>query len=160
MAHVTAIDLKRFASIGYPAMLGSEMPDGSEPEPGLLFESVVNVMAEPSARLVTAAALALSVLALRNQLPDDQVDELSDDVRRRLGYVAERLLADPHMESSDTLSRFLERLVESRFRDEPPITLGLVQDAYLRKKLESADEVNERWQVYGNPEFRYLDRAS
>lgn len=161
MPKVTNQDLERFASVGYPSALSSGAPvSNRRVESALLFESVLKVMAEPSSRLVSAAALALAELAARNDLPEREVDELADPVRRRLGYVSERLVEELNPSAATNLARYVKELSSAAPSTSGELTLGVDSASYLRMKKSSADEVNLRWQVYGEPEFRFLKRAS
>lgn len=147
---VTERDLQHFASLGF----GAPVTAGDDPAPEELAESVVHVLQAPTARLTTAAALALNALASSDDLDAFADFELADEVRRSLGYLAERIAGQP--ESSERIAKrltdFSDDLHHSDDREQPAVVLMARSNAtLLRLKRERADDVNRRWNVFGTP---------
>ena len=148
-ALVTRDDLRRFASVGYPAPVRAS----GDTEPKALAKSVVHVLESPAARLEYAAALAVKSLAQQNKLEVFAQFELSDDARRRLGYLAERCAQGKEL-SSDVGQRlvlFGARLHRSDDSSQPPLTFMVkANPRLLHLVAERADALNSRWNVYGD----------
>lgn len=104
----------------------------------------------PSARLAKAVMCVLKYLAMSNKLDVFFEVELSDDVRRRLGYLAERCAQGKKLSSQagQQLGSFGARLYKRDDSDRPPLTLmAKTNPTLLRLQAERADRVNERWNV-------------
>lgn len=145
---VTEKDLRRFASVGYPAPVRSNGHTG----PGALAESVVRVMESPAARLAKAAALAVKNLAQRNELGTFSHFDLSDNARRRLGYLAERCAQGEDLSSAvgQRLVLFGTRLHKVDDSKKPPLTfMAKTNPTLLRLMAEQSDVISRRWGVYG-----------
>lgn len=150
--HVTERDMRRFASLGFPASVCASQ----ETDPDSLVQSALHVLQAPSARLAGAVMLVLEALAATDNLePVVRRLELDDDVRRRLGYLAERL-----SQTSSTPDPIAERLadVAGNLADpndssRPPLTfMAKTTPSLLRLKMRRADETSRRWNVYGDVE--------
>ena len=147
---VTERDLQHFASLGF----GAPVAAGDEPAPEELAESVVHVLQAPTARLTTAAALALNALASSDDLDAFADFELADDVRRSLGYLAERVTGQSKSskKTAKRLKDFSDDLHQSDDSEQPAVVLMARSNAtLLRLKRERADDVNRRWSVFGTP---------
>lgn len=147
---VTERDLQHFASLGF----GAPVAAGDDPTPEELAESVLHVLEAPTARLTTAAALALNALASSDELDAFSDFELADEVRRSLGYLAERVAGQP--ESSEQIAKrlkdFSDDLHQRDDSKQPAVVLMARSNAtLLRLKRKRADEVNRRWSVFGTP---------
>ena len=149
-ARVTEKDLQNFAALGFAAPVSADV----EPDSEELAESIVHVLQAPTARLTSAAAMGLEALASTNEL--DVFDRISfdDDVRRSLGYLAERVARqlDSSAQTAERLERFSAVLYRPDDGRQPPLVLmARSNPTLLRLKKERADDVNRRWNVFGNP---------
>ncbi len=147
---VTERDLQHFVSLGFFAPVTA----GEAPAPEELAESVVRVLQAPTARLTTAAALALNALASSDDLDAFADFELADEVRRSLGYLAERVAGElkSSKKTAQRLTDFSDDLHQSDDSEQPAVVLMARSNAtLLRLKRERADEVNRRWNVFGTP---------
>lgn len=146
---VTKRDLARFASLGFQASVCAN----GETDSGSLVESVVRALQAPSARLAGAVMMVLHNLAESDELERVLDVELDDDVRRRLGYLAERLSQTPA--SSDVVARrleaFAERLAARSDSSRPPLTfLAKTNPTMVRLQMNRGDETSRSWNVFGN----------
>ena len=91
---VTKEDLSTLASVGVPVPARPK----EQPERTALADAVLHVLSAPSARLVSAAALAVLELAKSDQLDLFDDDALDDDVRRRLGYLVEQAARETQLD--------------------------------------------------------------
>jgi hypothetical protein len=148
MSQVTERDLQRFASIGYPAPVCAN----GETDAKSLAESVIRVLENPSARLTTAAAMAVGTLAESDELDVFSGLDLSDNVRRRLGYLSERLSVK--VTASERLLAFGAMLHKSNDSQSPWLTfMAKTTPTFIRLQTERADALNHRWNVLGNIAF-------
>ncbi len=146
-AHVTERDLQTFASLGFPTSVRAN----GNADTDSLVESVLHVMTAPSARLAQAAAMALHALALSGELNEFLQYELSDEVRRRLGYLMEYLSQNTAPTESESLKRVARQLYRPDDSKKSPVTfMARTTPTLLRLQRKRADEVNHRWSVYGN----------
>jgi predicted RNA-binding Zn ribbon-like protein len=146
--HVTEQDLRHFASLGFPASVSAS----SATDAGNLVESVLHVLETPSARLATAAAMALWALGTTDDLDRLQERELSDAVRRRLGYLAERLSqnTDTPTPVTRSLAQFADELHHASDATKDPLTLMAVTNPTLVDLFVSrSDELDKKWCVFG-----------
>lgn len=143
---VTETDLRHFAFAGFPASLrASTSVTAIE-----LAESCVRALEKPSARLCEAVKWVLQHLASSSQLEAFLSTDLSDDVRRRLGFLAERCAQGAELESdvARRLASFAHQLREFNDSEKPPLTLmARTNPTLMRLQMERADEVNQRWNV-------------
>lgn len=149
---VTERDMRRFASLGFPASVCAN----GETDAGSLVESLLHALESPSARLAKAVMMVLESLANTNDLQWLVRSELDDHVRRRLGYLAECLAQAPS--TSELVARRLEdvaqRLAASDDYAREPLTfLATMNPSLLRLKMRRADETSRRWRVFGDVEL-------
>ena len=143
---VREADLRRFAAVGFPAPVRA----ADNPNPQRLAESAARALENPSARLVKAVSCALEDLAVSNRLHVFSSVEFSEDVRRRLGYLAERRAQDYGLDSSvaQRLASFGATLREPGDSEKPPLTLmAKTNPTLLRLQAERGDRINEKWNV-------------
>ncbi len=149
---VTEQDLQNFATLGFPASVPAAETASTEK----LVESVLHVLETPSARLASAVALALQALATTSELDRLVESELTDDVRRRLGYLAERLSeesASP-LKVKRRLAEFAGQLHQEDDDEKEPLTLlAATNPTLVRLYMKRADQIEENWGVYGEVEL-------
>lgn len=149
---VTERDMRRFASLGFPASVCAN----GETDAGSLVESTLHALQSPSARLAKAVMMALESLAQSNELQHLFDNEFDEDVRRRLGYLAEHLSQSPTTSElvANRLADVAQRLAAPDDRTRPPLTfMAKINASLLRLKMRRADETSRRWQVFGNLEL-------
>lgn len=134
--------------MGYPAPVRADGETG----PKALAESVVRVMESPAARLAKASAMAVKNLARRNELELFSSFDLTDDARRRLGYLMERCAEGESVvpEVGRRLRSTGARLHKVDDCERPLLTfLARTNPTLLRLVADQSDELNRRWRVYG-----------
>lgn len=152
VTRVTEEDMRSLASVGFPASVRARENTSAEE----LAEALHRVVEFPAARLERAAALALCELSRTDQLERVLRRDRSDDARRRLGYLAERLSRNPELSQAakGRLQAMAKRLHEAEDASKPLLTfLARANPSVLRVFAERADEVNDRWNVMGDTEL-------
>lgn len=143
---VTEADLGRFAAVGYQAPVKAV----ESPRVVDLVVSASHVLESPAARLVRAVELVLESLADTDDLDQFLVVPLSDDARRRLGFLVERSARrdDLGFEAVARLALLAESLYRAEDAEKPPLTfIASTNPTLLRSYRRRADELNKRWNV-------------
>lgn len=145
---LTKHDLSFMANAGAPLPATPQEPTQAEAL-ALLFE----VARAPQARLVRGAASVMRQLAAHNgQLTHIVFEDAPDDVKRVLGYMAERLASqcDSDVEVQ-VLRRFAQHLYHTRMSEAPTKLLtGVSTPSRCARLVAAGDRTSERWQVYGD----------
>lgn len=149
MSDVTHDHLAHLRAVGVrvPAEATEDVTDAE------LVEALLEILGAPTARLAEAACHVLVELAERAALDLVSAEDLPDEVRRRLGYLAARTSNAARLgrHVGERLSEFARRLSTPDDRTRSGLAvISNPSDAYLELERERGDAVNEQWRVYGD----------